>query len=149
MCATHETNQSPFLFPNETGRVVTYKYVGVDGASRRETWQNGQDNILSIRYNEDFLEVVDDWSGDPLSSKVVSAIGIEGRQERLVSLLGDIVKSAPQGGDGVTRGAAALELMAHHSGSGNGHYGDNGNGNGHGNGAGMASGRLLEQQRGR
>lgn len=135
-----------------SNKLVTYKYVAVDRNTGRQVWQNGQDNVLSIRPTEDFVEVVDAWNGDPLASKVVSATGVEGRQERLVNLLTEIVKTAPQT-DGVTRGAAALELMAHSMGPASGRNGaahSNGNGNGNGNGAaGGAGGKKLEESRGR
>lgn len=118
--------------------------MGVDG-NGKETWQNGQDNILSIRGHEDFLQVIDDWSGEALSSKVVSAIGTEGRQERLVNLLGEIVKTAPHSPDGLSNGAAALELMAHAASPMGGHTSSS-NGNGNGTGTGN---RTLERTLGR
>lgn len=99
-----------------SGRVYTYRYrcsqqqagdggayssgggraaaagLGV-GVGDFQGWQSPADSILSVRASEEYIQVIDDWSADPSLSKVVSASGTEGRQERLVNLLSEIVRS--------------------------------------------------------
>lgn len=88
-----------------SARVYLYRYVLTDGEGRplEEARQQRQDSALSIRAAEDALQVQDDWEA-PQTGAVLSAAGLELRQDRLASLLTELVaEQIPPGPSSIDR----------------------------------------------
>ncbi|GAB4813201.1 hypothetical protein N2152v2_000247 [Parachlorella kessleri] len=74
-----------------TGCIVEYKYVLLDHSGQHAiAWQRGNNSVLAVRQSDDFVEVFDNWGGDP-GAKVVSDGGPPATREgRLLSWAGEI-----------------------------------------------------------
>lgn len=93
------------------GSIVEYKYVVLDSSGTHAVaWQRGNNAVLALRGSEAFVEVFDNWNGDPGSKVVADGAAPVTRENRLLSWAAEVeAQMAAQRGD-LRR--ARMELVA-------------------------------------
>eukprot|EP00887_Chlorella_sp_A99_P007942 scaffold12.g7942.t1 len=73
------------------GGVCEYKYVLLDHSGQHAiAWQQGNNSVLAVRAGDEFVEVFDNWGGDPGAKVVADGAAPVTRESRLLSWASEI-----------------------------------------------------------
>lgn len=73
------------------GTIVEYKYVLLDHSGQHAiAWQRGNNSVLAVRHSDEFVEVFDNWGGDPGAQVVSDGGPPTTREGRLLSWAGEV-----------------------------------------------------------